>query len=125
MTQRDDMGRVVGRGFRVGNSCTPVVDSCQRMAKPIQYCKVKKKIKIKIIKINKIKMQKKIPSIDSMQFLSKFQWHFLEVCISKSKQKTPKTYMEMQKPKVAETLEKERSWRSCHNLIPRFIMKPW
>ena len=30
------MGKVVGRGFRVGNSCTPVVDSCQCMAKPIQ-----------------------------------------------------------------------------------------
>ena len=43
MTQRDDMGRVVGGGFRIGNSCTPVVDSCQCMAKPIQYCKVKKK----------------------------------------------------------------------------------
>ena len=41
-TQRDGMGRVVGGGFRVGNSCTPVVDSCQCMAKPIQYCKVKK-----------------------------------------------------------------------------------
>ena len=42
MTQRDDMGRVVGAEFRGGNSCTPVVDSCQCMAKPIQYCKVKK-----------------------------------------------------------------------------------
>ena len=42
MTQRDDMGRVVGGGFRIGNSCTPVVDSCQCMAKPIQYCKIKK-----------------------------------------------------------------------------------
>ena len=29
MTQRDDMGRVVGGVFRVGNSCIPVVDSCQ------------------------------------------------------------------------------------------------
>ena len=43
------MGREVGEGFRVGNSCTPVVDSYQCMAKPIQYCKVKKK-KIKINK---------------------------------------------------------------------------
>ena len=25
----------------IGNSCTPVADSCQCMAKPIQYCKVK------------------------------------------------------------------------------------
>ena len=29
-----------GRGFRMGNTCTPVVDSCQCFAKPIQYCKV-------------------------------------------------------------------------------------
>ena len=27
------------RGFRMGNTCTPVVDSCQCMAKPLQYCK--------------------------------------------------------------------------------------
>ena len=24
----------------MGNTCTPVADSCQCMAKPIQYCKV-------------------------------------------------------------------------------------
>ena len=30
-----------GRGFMFGNTCTPVVDSCKCMAKPIQYCKVK------------------------------------------------------------------------------------
>ena len=43
MTQRERMGREVGGGFRMGNTCTPMVDSCQCMAKPIQYCKVKKK----------------------------------------------------------------------------------
>ena len=47
MTQRDDMGREVGGGFRIGNSCIPVMDSCQCMAKPIQYCKVKEKLKKK------------------------------------------------------------------------------
>ena len=31
----------VGGGFRMGNTCTPMLDSCQCMAKPIQYCKVK------------------------------------------------------------------------------------
>ena len=41
MTQGDVMGRQVGGGFMFGNACTPVVDSCQCMAKPIQYCKVK------------------------------------------------------------------------------------
>ena len=29
-----------GRGFRMRNTCTRVVDSCQCMAKAIQYCKV-------------------------------------------------------------------------------------
>ena len=32
-------GRWEGR-FRMGNTCTPMADPCQRMAKPIQYCKV-------------------------------------------------------------------------------------
>ena len=41
MIQRDDMGWEVVGGFMIGNSCTPMVDSCQCMAKPIQYCKVK------------------------------------------------------------------------------------
>ena len=40
ITQRDGMGRKVRGGFRMGNTCTPVADSCQCMAKPIQYCKV-------------------------------------------------------------------------------------
>ena len=31
----------VGGGFMFGIACTPVMDSCQCMAKPIQYCKVK------------------------------------------------------------------------------------
>jgi len=40
-TQRDDMGREEGGGFRMGNTCIPVADSFRYMAKPIQYCKVK------------------------------------------------------------------------------------
>ena len=36
----DGMGRKVGGRVRMGNRCTPVADSCQCMAKPIQYCKV-------------------------------------------------------------------------------------
>ena len=42
MTQRDGMGREEGEGFRMGNTCIPVADSFWYMAKPIQYCKVKK-----------------------------------------------------------------------------------
>ena len=41
--QRDGMEREVGGGFRMGNTCTPVADSCSCMAKPIQYCKEKNK----------------------------------------------------------------------------------
>ena len=37
------MGREEGGGFRMGNTCIPVADSFQYLAKPIQYCKVKKK----------------------------------------------------------------------------------
>ena len=33
-------GREVGEGFRMGDTCTPMADSCQCMAKPLQYCKV-------------------------------------------------------------------------------------
>jgi len=43
MTQKDGMGMGVGGGFRMGNTCTPVADSCQCMVKSIQYFKVKKK----------------------------------------------------------------------------------
>ena len=35
-----DGEREVGERVRMGNTCTPVADSCQCMAKPIQYCKV-------------------------------------------------------------------------------------
>ena len=40
MTSRDGMGKEVGGGFRMGDTCTPMADSCQCMAKPLQYCKV-------------------------------------------------------------------------------------
>ena len=40
MTQRDGMGREVGGGFRMGNTCIPVADSFRYLAKLIQYCKV-------------------------------------------------------------------------------------
>ena len=42
-TQRDGTGREVGGGFRMGNTCIPVADSCLYITKPIRYCKVKKK----------------------------------------------------------------------------------
>ena len=33
-------GEGLGGGFSLGNTCTPMADSCQCMAKPLQYCKV-------------------------------------------------------------------------------------
>ena len=39
------MGREEGGGFRMGNTWIPVADSFRYLAKPIQYCKVKKKKK--------------------------------------------------------------------------------
>ena len=40
MTQRDGMGREVGDGIGMGNTCKAMADSCQCMAKPLQYWKV-------------------------------------------------------------------------------------
>ena len=39
-TLRDRMGREVGGGFKMGDTCAPMADSCQCMAKPSHYCKV-------------------------------------------------------------------------------------
>ena len=49
------MGREVGGGFRMGNTCTPMADPCQCMAKPLQYCKV---ISLQVKLINILKKQK-------------------------------------------------------------------
>ena len=34
------MGREVGGRVRMGNTCTPMADSCECMVKPPQYCRV-------------------------------------------------------------------------------------
>ena len=55
------MGREVGGGFRMGNTCKSMADSCQCMAKILQYCKV---ISLQLIKINgKTKNKKKLGPI--------------------------------------------------------------
>ena len=41
------MGREEGGGFRMGNTCIPVADLFQCLAKPIQHCMFKNKIKFK------------------------------------------------------------------------------
>ena len=45
MTQRDGMGREVGEGIRMGNTCKSMADSCQCMAKTSTIKKKKKKRK--------------------------------------------------------------------------------
>ena len=40
MTQKDGMGREVGGAFKMWDTCIPMADSYQCMAKPLQYCKV-------------------------------------------------------------------------------------
>ena len=52
MTQRDGMGREVGGEIGMGNTCKSMADSCQCMAKPLQYCRV---ISLQLIKINEKK----------------------------------------------------------------------
>ena len=55
MTQRDGMGRGMGVGFRMGNTCKSIADSCQCMAKTLQYCKV---VSVQLIKISGEKYKK-------------------------------------------------------------------
>ena len=37
MTQRDEMGREVGGGLRMGNTCTPMDDSCRKICRCFTY----------------------------------------------------------------------------------------
>ena len=48
-TQRDGVGREAGGGVGMGNTCKSMADSCQCMAKAVQYCKV---ISLQVIQIN-------------------------------------------------------------------------
>ena len=52
---QSEMGREVRGRVRMGNTCTPMADSCECMAKPTQYCKV---ISLQL-KLKKNKIQKK------------------------------------------------------------------
>ena len=45
-----------GRGVQDGDTCKSMADSCQSMAKTLQYCKV---ISLQLIKINGKKFKKK------------------------------------------------------------------
>ena len=74
-TQRDGMGREVGVGIGMGNTCKSMADSCQCMAKTLQYCKV---ISLQLIKINEKKMvnlNKGHTAIFNIIFLCQFELH--------------------------------------------------
>ena len=88
MTQRDGMGREVGRAFGIGNTCTPMADSCQCMVKPIIYCKVNKLIKLKKNKKKERKVGKSQPgplqtNMDSSQKKTpaRVKNHFRHLCL--------------------------------------------
>ena len=49
------MEREAGGGIGMGNTCKSMADSCQCMAKTLQYCKV---ISLQLIKINLKKIKK-------------------------------------------------------------------
>ena len=57
-----------GRGFRMGNTCKPMADSCQCMAKPLQYYKV---ISLQLIKING---KKKSSDLEALYSEYRFQY---------------------------------------------------
>ena len=54
----DDPEGWAGGGVRMGNTCTPMADSRQCMAKPLQYCKVVSLQLKEILKIQKTKQTK-------------------------------------------------------------------
>ena len=65
--------------FWMGNTCIPVADSFRYMAKPIQYCKVKNKIKLlkkrNVLLI--IKNRRKISLNSSFLLIESLYTHFL------------------------------------------------
>ena len=67
-------GREVGGGFRMGNTCIPVVDSCWCMAKPIQYCKV---INLQL-KFKKIKRHRDLTKFKASQFHINYSSYYLK-----------------------------------------------
>ena len=56
-TQRDGMGREMGGGFRMGNTCKSMAESCQCMAKTTKYYKA---VSLQLTKINKKKKKRRI-----------------------------------------------------------------
>ena len=57
MTQRDQMGRELGGGIRMGNTCKSIAIHVNVWQKPLQYCKV---ISLELIKINEKKIKNKL-----------------------------------------------------------------
>ena len=81
MTQRDGVGREAEGGFRIRSTCTPTVNSCQCMAKPIQYCKV---ISLQLKKKLCIKMKRKTKYISHVGLTITFieeQTQYIHPCL--------------------------------------------
>ena len=78
------MRREEGGGFRVGNTCIPVVDSFRYMAKPLQYCKVKKKKKKS--RLSPPLFTEKVRRLISYSIIATKQGEIIENIVQKQKQ---------------------------------------
>ena len=68
------MGREEGGGFRMGNTCIPVVDSFWYLAKLIQFVKFKNKIKLK----NKNSTFRKLKKKNNNMYINKILKYYGE-----------------------------------------------
>ena len=85
---RDGTGREAGGGFRMGNTCIPVADSCWCMAKPIQYCKVIN-LQLKLINLVFKKIFKGLDMI--VRVLKNYGWRFVTLYRRQWSRPSPRT----------------------------------
>ena len=112
MTQRDGTGREVGGGFRMGNTCTPVADSCWCVAEPIQYCKVIS-LQLKSITLN-FKKWKKI------NFKKWYSFYNERYCKLSAQKMLLSTYLKM----LDKIIRKKIKWTKSAALSPFFLNCP-
>ena len=80
-TQRDGVGREVGGGIGMGNTCKSMADYVNVWQKPLQYCKV---ISLQLIKINEKKFNEHHTHSSLLQHtksLAGFQRPVIQKCV--------------------------------------------
>ena len=95
-THTNGMGREVGAGLRMGNTCTPMADSCQYIAKPLEYCKVislqlnfKKKVKsLSCVRLFATPWTRVHQAPPSMGFSRQEYWSWMPLYLSREKRKS-------------------------------------